>query len=171
MSAAAVSAVLDPETCLRSLTNCLGEVSDTTYAAGPRSVARGGEPLRLSEEPSEYFIAYGVNHEASGKATYANLVVQNQARQAGVADFTSRQMARSAERYLPGHPDADKLFAVKVARACQQEPYCIEVPTSFPGVGLDESLLFVFRAYLEPGRSVASAPSELLTERVLYVVP
>lgn len=170
-SAPIVAAALDPMRCLDTLSNCLGEVSDTTYSAGPPRAESGGTPLRLSDHPSDYFIAYGVNHEASGKATYSNVVVQNQAKQAGVVDFTSRQMRGSAQRYLGDHPDADKLFAVKIARACADEPNCIEVPTTFPGVGLEEDLGFVFRAYLEPGHSVSSAPSELLTERVLHVLP
>jgi hypothetical protein len=43
------------------------------------------------------------------------------------------------------------------------------VPTAFSGVGLDQDISCVFRAYLEPGRSVSAGPAELLTERVLHV--
>jgi hypothetical protein len=132
-------------------------------------VARGGPPTRLSADPNDFYIAFGVNHEAASKATYSNVVVANQARQAGVVSFTSRQMPGSAELYLPEHPDVAKLFAVQIARDCAARQFCVEVPVGFPGVDIDADLNFVFRAYLEPGRSVSSAPAELLTERVLHV--
>lgn len=171
LSARVISSRLDPKRCRDTLVNCYGEVSDTTYALGP--VGPNGQPseLRLRDDPADYFIAYGVNHEAAGTATYSNVVVQNQAKQAGITDFTSRQMPGSAAQYLPNSGDADKLFVVKIARDCQRASYCIEVPTEFPGVALDENLRFIFRAYLKPGQSVSSAPSELLTERVLHVTP
>jgi hypothetical protein len=168
-SAATVASVLDPSKCLAQLSNCMGDISDTTYSAGPLAVARGGPPSRLSADAHDFYIAFGVNHEAAGKATYANVVVQNQARQAGVVGFTSRQMPGSAQVYLPDHPDAPKLFAVKITRDCAEQPFCLEVPVGFPGVDIDADQSFVFRAYLEPGRSVSSAPEELLTERVLHV--
>jgi hypothetical protein len=96
-SAATVTGMLDPSRCLAQLSNCMGDVSDTTYSGGPLAAARGGPPTRLSADPDDFYIAYGVNHEAAGKATYSNVVVQNQARQAGVVGFTSRQMPGSAE--------------------------------------------------------------------------
>jgi hypothetical protein len=161
--------MLNPSRCLAQLSNCMGEVHDTTYSGGPLPVARGGAPSRLSADAHDFYVAFGVNHEAAGKATYSNVVVQNQARQAGVVAFTSRQMPGSAQVYLRDHPDAAKLFAVKIARNCSGQPFCIEVPVGFPGVDLDADLNFVFRAYLEPGRTVSSAPEELLTERVLHV--
>jgi hypothetical protein len=168
-SAATLARMFDPSRCLAQLTNCLGDISDTTYSGGPLAAARGGPPTRLSADPHDFYVAFGVNHEATGKATYANVVVQNQARQAGVAAFTSRQMLGSAQAYLPDHPDAAKLFAVKITRDCTGQLFCLEVPVGFPGVDIDSDQLFVFRAYLEPGRSVSSAPEELVTERVLHV--
>lgn len=42
------------------------------------------------------------------------------------------------------------------------------VPTGEPGVPLDGSLLFVFRTYLEPGRTVRPDASEVLVERVWH---
>lgn len=168
-SAATVTGMFDPKRCLAQLSNCKGDVSDTTYSGGPRAVARGGPLSRLSADAQDFYVAFGVNHEAAGKATYSNLVVANQAREAGVVGFTSRQMPSSAEVYLPDHADASKLFAVKIMRDCAGQSFCLEVPIGFPGVDLDADLTFVFRAYLEPGHSVSSAPQELLTERVLHV--
>ena len=169
--AALISSTFDPAVCMRDLTECKGEVSDTTYSAGPLEVTTFGGSLRLTEDPADFFIAFGVNHQAAGKATYSNVVVTNWNKQAGVASLDSRNMSGSAEQYLPGHPDADQLFVVKVARSCGTEPHCIEVPTTFPGVALDQDIVFLFRAYLEPGSTVSPGPTEILTERVLHYVP
>jgi len=38
-------------------------------------------------------------------------------------------------------------------------------------VELDENLILSFRAYLQPGHTVSSAPEELATERVLHFLP
>ena len=76
-------------------------------------------------------------------------------------------MPGSVDRYLPDHPDADQLFALKVARDCGADAYCLEIPTGFPGVDPDQDLQFLGRAYIQPGTSVAPAAGELMTERVI----
>lgn len=167
----AVGTIIDPERCLETLFNCLGDTSDTVYNAGPIAVVQGVGELLLSADPGDYFIAFGVNHEATGKATYSNVVVNHAAKQAGIASFESPDMPGSAAKYLPDHPDADQLFAVKITRDCAGEDHCVEVPTEFPGVPLDESLVFLFRAYLEPGKEVSTSWQEILVERVVHVTP
>jgi hypothetical protein len=127
--------------------------------------------LFLTDAPGERIVALGVNHAAFGRATYSNMVVMNSARLAGVAAMTSEQMRGSADALLPDDPDAEYLYAVSIMRDCGDEPYCVEVPTGFPGVDLDEALSFAFRAYVQPGASVSPAPRELIVERLLHVVP
>jgi len=167
LSAQGVGLAIEPQRCIDNLTPCQGEVSDTTYSAGPRSFIIGQTPNRLAADSGDYFMIYGVNHEATGNAIYSNVVVQNANRQAGIAALTSREMAGSTDAYLPDHPDADQLFAAKVARDCAQQDHCIEVPTGFPGIDPDEDIMFLGRSYIKPGTSVAPAASDLLTERVL----
>ncbi|MEZ4327651.1 MAG: hypothetical protein R3B40_20700 [Polyangiales bacterium] len=174
LSASTISLVLRSEGCLQNLGNCLGEISDTVYSAGPVSLAGGGgasEALFLTDTPGERIVAMGVNHAAFGRATYSNMVVMHSARLAGVAAMTSDEMRGSAAALRPDDPDAEYLFAVSIMRECGDEPYCLEVPTGFPGVDLDEALSFAFRAYVQPGASVSPAPRELLVERVLHVIP
>lgn len=168
VSARLMAEALAPSTCIASLKNCAGEVSDTVYASGPAEVMLGGT-LTLGAAPAEYFLAYGVNHAAAGMAVYSNFVVSNWGKRAGVAAVDSTNMVGSADRYLPDHPDRDKLFVVKVTRACGGEPYCLEIGTGFPGVPLDTSITFTGRAYLSPGRAVSPNPLALLTERVVHV--
>lgn len=170
-TAAQVAATLAPAGCIARLANCLGEVSDTVYAAGPLDVVLGGGALTLADDPGDYFLVFGVNHEAAGLATYSNVVVTHWAKRAGVLAFESPAMVGSAAAYLPDHPDRDRLFVVTIARRCGGAPYCLELPTSFPGVPLDQTLAFLFRAYLAPGAALAPDPAALVTERVIHVTP
>jgi hypothetical protein len=174
LSANALSLLLRSEGCIANDGNCLGEISDTVYSAGPISASGGGGPadtLFLGAAPGERLVAMGVNHAAFGRATYSNVVVMNSGRLMGVAAMTHDAMRGSADAYLPDDPDADYLFAVTIARDCGDEAYCLEVPTEFPGVALDEALSLAFRAYVQPGSSVSPAPRELLVERVVHVLP
>ena len=116
-------------------------------------------------------MVYGVNHVAADKAIYSNFVVYTEKQRIGVAAVTDDEMRGSAERFLPGHTDVDSLFAYTVRRDCGAQPFCLTLPTEFPGVPLDESLFFIFRAYINPGLTVSADPSELLAERVVLVQP
>ncbi|MCE9576648.1 MAG: hypothetical protein K8W52_26105 [Deltaproteobacteria bacterium] len=170
-SAALVGTRIAPAACIARTTDCLGEVSDTVYGAGPLDVVIASGTLLLPDDPDDYFIVFGVNHEAAGLATYANVVVTYWAKRAGIAAFESPDMVGSADRYLPTHPDRDRLFAVTIKRHCAGEVHCLEIPTTFPGVPLDQTVAFLFRAYLAPGSTVAPDPNALITERVIHVTP
>jgi hypothetical protein len=172
LSASAISILLRSEACLANTSNCLGEISDTVYSAGPISAAgTAADTLVLGNAPGERLVVMGVNHAAFGRATYSNMVVMNSRRLMGVAAMTHEEMRGSADAYLGDDPDAEYLYAVSVMRACGDEAYCVEVPTEFPGVALDEPLSLAFRAYVQPGASVSPAPRELVVERVVHVLP
>ncbi len=162
-----VSLALDPEQCLASSGECLGDNSDTTYAVGPLEVAAGDGVLTLG--PDEAFIVFGVNHAVTGKATYSNMSVYAQAKGAGVVGLTDDEMRGSAERFLPDHPDRDALWAYELRRDCGGKPDCLELPTDFPGATASENIFFIFRAYLQPGSTVSAGHDEILTERVIKV--
>ena len=155
-----------PRSCIGTLASCRGDTSDSVYATVPLDGAH-----MLSDDPHDYFIVYGVNHEAAGLATYSNVVVTSSAWPAALASVESPYMAGGADRYLPDHPDRDKLFAFKVSRACGYEPGCLEVGSGFLGLPLDASYAFLFRAYLAPGSTVSPDPAALLTEHVIHVLP
>jgi hypothetical protein len=163
-----VALAIDPERCISTLSSCLGDNSDATYAAGPITAFLGAESLTLGED--EAFIVYGVNHAATGKAEYSAAAVYAQAKRAGVLTFNDAEMVGSAARYLPEHPEVDKLFAFEVRRDCSGHEGCVELSTGFPGVGLEESLFFMFRAYVNPGLAVSPGPGELRTERVIKLL-
>ena len=90
--------------------------------------------FKLRETVDEYIIVYGVNHQKTGKATYANFSVYVEptfgtGREIGLGSVADPKFAGSAEVYLgPDDPDADMLYAFKIARHCPAgDPYCLQV--------------------------------------------
>jgi len=142
-----------------------GESRDTTYLRC--------DTFTLGDTPDEFIIVYGVNHAASGKATYSNCNFYGEAGWNGVAGILSTEYAGSAEEYLPGNPLAKYLYVCKFARSCGPEKTCVAVPTGpeAHGVALDEPAFIAFRAYIEPATRVGPAYSELLYDRVIKFTP
>ena len=153
----------------------MGGSRDTNYLATyPNFKLRTGE--------DEFVIVYGVNHQATGKATYSSLSLYADAELwFGVGTRTSNQFGDSARRYLPDDPDADMLYAFKVARDCQGEAYCMEVdmdledidgvPYDCPDLEDGDEMFFIFRSYMEPATKVAPDDNELLYDQAIYFGP
>ncbi len=138
-----------------------GESRDTSYLRS--------DTLTLGNNPDELVIAYGINHTAIGKATYANCNYYGEKGWNGVAGIYSTEYAGSAESYLPDNPMAKYLYVCKFVRNCDSEKNCVTVPTG-PGafgVGLDEPAFIGFRAYLEPSTKVGPINTELVYDRVI----
>lgn len=153
----------DPEACIETGAPCLGDNRDALHPS------LGAEAFTILNRDSVYVI--GVDHVATGKATYASASVYALSHLVGVAAVTSEDWSGSAERFLPGDPDASALFAWRVARDCAGDAYCLEVPTGTcpSGAGLLQLLTVVFRVYVEPGHATAPDPGLLVRERVLHV--
>jgi hypothetical protein len=150
-------------------------VQTETYVAGESrdTVYLRSDTLTLGDNPGEFVIVYGVNHAATGKATYANCNFYGEAGWNGVVGIYSTEYAGSAEPYLPGNPMAKYLYVCKFARSCGPEKTCVAVPTGpkAHGVQLNEPAFIGFRAYLEPATKVGPAFTELLYERVIKFSP
>ena len=150
-------------------------VQTETYVAGESrdTVYLRSDSLTLGDNPDEFVIVYGVNHAATGKATYANCNFYGEAAWNGVAGIYSTEYAGSAEPYLPGNPSAKYLYVCKFVRSCGSEKTCVPVPTGpkAHGVQLDEPAFIGFRAYLEPATRVGPAYTELLYDRVIKFSP
>jgi len=146
-------------------------VQTETYVAGESrdTVYLRSDTLTLGDDPDEFAIVYGVNHAATGKATYANCNFYGEAGWNGVTGIYNTEYARSAEPYLPGNPLAKYLYVCKFARSCGSDKTCIAVPTGpkAHGVGLDEPAFIGFRAYMEPATRVGPINTELLYDRVI----
>jgi hypothetical protein len=125
-----------------------GEGSDTPYLRTSLS----GEAANFTLGSDDMVVVYGVNHAATGLATYSNFGVygdwvtcscQDNPMQYvfgcgdrswnGVASMTSHVFTGSAEEYIPGDPMAPYLYAVKVQRQPPQDKhdkYVVVVPTN-----------------------------------------
>ena len=146
-------------------------VQTETYVAGESrdTVYLRSDTFTLGDDPDEFVIVYGVNHAASGKATYSNCSFYGEAGWNGVAGIYSTEYTGSAEEYLPGNPLAKYLYVCKFARSCGTEKTCVVVPTGpeAHGVKLDEPAFVAIRAYLEPATKVGPAYTELLYDRAI----
>jgi hypothetical protein len=126
----------------------------------------------LSDDPNEFVIAYGVNHEASEKATFTSFTVYGADIWNGVGGVTSDQYP-TADEYLPGNPNAKRLYAYKIGRRCDGEN-CYRVPgpgLKAHGIELDQPIFMIFRVYCEPGTKVGPAKTEILWDRAIKFSP
>jgi hypothetical protein len=159
--------VIEGFDCIANGTLCLGDNHDAVYLDAIPILASG----KLPDAPSDFFVIFGVNHEAAGKAAYSNASIYYRNKALGVAGIDSTKMKGSAELYLPNHPQASLLYAIKIARSCGEDQHCLEVPVTFPGVPLDQELSMTFRVYLEPQTGTAPSSSEILFDRVIRLGP
>ncbi len=164
----------------QSRINTMGDTRDAAYFSTIEVAAwtnpqdsRRAAAFPLGNDPNEFFIVYGVNHEASGKASYANCAFYGLQFLNGVASVDSRTYRGSAEDYLPGDPMAPYLYAWKVARNSNGDLHCTVLPTGpmHYGIALDEDVIVFFRAYLEPATAAGPAPNELVFDRVIRFRP
>ena len=172
----------------------LGVTRDTNYLATYPG-------FMLREDEDEFVIVYGVNHERTGKATYAAVGAYSDLdRWFGMGSTLSRDFGDSAREYLPGDPEADRFYVLKVARYCGEgEDYCMQIDQpkfldlwgnpykTHPDCSLDnlateeydpspfnldeQKLFFIFRSYMEPATLVGPDDNELLYDRAIYFGP
>lgn len=142
-------------------------------------------------------VVYGVNHAATGLATYSSLSVYGDwltsqcsppASQFaywygcgdpiwnGVAGMVSKDFGQSAERYLPGHPLARYLYAVRLLRTPptdSSEKHWVVVPSesdrgSSYRIALDRPITVGYRAYLNPATSAGPDYGDIIPDRALW---
>ncbi|HVN77020.1 MAG TPA: hypothetical protein VMT19_11930 [Thermoanaerobaculaceae bacterium] len=122
-----------------------------------------------------FAIIYGVDHAATGKATYSSVSVYlDQKLNIGVASADSADFAgfpHTANPYLPGDTAADKFYVWQVRRDCTGFSACLEAkslePTCEGKVAADAPVRVGFRAYAEPATRVGPADAELVYDRVI----
>jgi hypothetical protein len=152
----------DPNTCIEKNRFCAGDNRDTNYPLMA--------PRDLFPTDDDFYVVFGVDHQVSGKTTYANFSVYAVEHLVGIASIASDQYPGSAQRYLlPTDPDAPKLYAWKIARACNGEMHCLEIPKGACPTGIDNGAmgLIAFRTYLEPTTKTAPDMATLVRDRIL----
>jgi hypothetical protein len=121
-------------------------------------------PLTLADDPEDFVIAYGVNHQATGKAAYSNAILFGTDNDDPAALVDSSMMVGSARDYLGDHPDVDLLFAWTFSRNCDGAVHCSQVEAACPGMGMAEPGAIHFRAYLDPETGTHPLASETILD-------
>jgi hypothetical protein len=130
--------------------------------------------ITLGNDTNEFIVVYGVNHVATGKATYSNFAVYGADVWNGVRAITDEDFNGSAEEYLPDNPNAKYLYVYKLARNCSEgDQYCYEVPygVGVHGIELGQPLFVFWRAYLENTTKTGPAYSEIVYDRAIKFDP
>lgn len=129
-----------------------------------------------------FALVYGVDHAATGKASYSSLSVYlDKMLAAGFAGADSadfRAHPNTARQYLPGEPGIEKFYVWKVARHCNGDPRCSEatVPAAKMAacggkIAADAPVRIAFRSYAEPATQVGPSDPEILYEHVIVSRP
>lgn len=157
----------------------LGDTRDALYL-GAGNLPEFGLTDDLTLKQGEFLIAYGLNHMATGKATYVNLnsYTSGPSKMALGSAFPI-DLAGSAYQY-PG-ADGEFTYAYKISRDCEVgEDYCLPVKVPVDGctnkdgseILTDDSPLgVIFRIYLEPVTSIGAAFPEVVYDKLIKFTP
>jgi hypothetical protein len=131
---------------------------------------------RITLADDEFLVVYGVNHVATGKASYASVnVYASEFAKISIGQIFHNQFANTAAPYLPnGDPAVRTLYAYKASRNCGDEPNCLPLRVdSCPRLTIDDHTVlgFFFRMYLEPATRVGAAMPEIVYDRVMKFSP
>jgi len=129
--------------------------------------------ITLGNDTDEFIVVYGVNHVATGKATYSNFALYGADAWNGVGAITDLDFSGTAEEYLPDNPNAKYLYVYRLARDCEGDPNCFEVPFGVGayGIDLDQPLMIAFRIYMEKSTKVGPSYSEIVYDRAIKFDP
>ena len=125
--------------------------------------------ITLGNDTNEFIIVYGVNHVATGKVMYQNFALYGADVWNGVGMISDLDFNGTAEEYLPDNPNAKYLYVYKVARNCEGDPHCYELPYGMGayGIELDQPLFIFWRMYLEEATKTGPSYSEIVYDRAI----
>jgi len=129
--------------------------------------------VTLGNDTNEFIIIYGVNHVATGKATYSSATIYGADGWNGVGAIHDANFNGTAEEFLPDNPNAKYLYVYKIARNCNGDLNCFEVPTGpgAYGIALDRPLMIFWRMYLEKATKTGPSYSEIVYDRAIKFDP
>lgn len=153
--------VPDPDACINGTAVCAGDNRDTTYPGTP--------PRVLFKDDDDFYVVFGANHQVTGKTAYSNVSVYALEKLVGIKSVASNEYPGSAAKYVPSDAQVGKLYAWKIARKCNGEAFCMEIPKGACPTGIENGALgnITFRTYLEPSSKTAPDPATLVGDRVL----
>ena len=131
----------------------------------------------ITLDDDEFLMVYGVNHVATGKATYMNFNIYASRPEDGkvpIGGADDTTFAGSAAAHLPSDPAAGLMYAFKVSRNCGNEPNCLPLALDdCPRLTIDKDTVLglLFRMYMEPATKVGAAMPEILYDRIIKFSP
>ncbi len=152
---------------------------DTIYVGSGTDVFPNNLDYDIRLTDNEFLIIYGINHTATGKASYMNLNAYAKPSQLAIGSIFDTDFAHSADAYLPiGDPAASLMFAYKISWQCGVEPFCLQMSSGDcarlqldgPEHAADREktqLAFGTRSYLEPVTNVGPAFTEVVYHRMI----
>jgi hypothetical protein len=145
--------------------DALGDIRDTVYLNTTNTI--------LGDTPGESIIVYGVNHVATGKATYANFGLYGLKALNGIQGVSNHDYTGTAEEYIPDNPNAQYLYVARITREDDGGVATSVIPSGIGAHGIEpDELCFVgYRAYVEPETSVGPAWNELVYDRAIKISP
>jgi len=139
-------------------------------------ITQFGSNQRVTLADDEFLVVYGVNHVATGKASYASVnVYASEYAKLSIGQVFHDKFPGTAAQYLPtGEAAVDMLYALKASRNCGSEPNCIPLRVDdCPRLKLesDTALGFFYRMYLEPATRTGAAIQEIVYDRAIKFSP
>jgi hypothetical protein len=145
--------------------DALGDNRDTIYLNTTTTL--------LGDNPGECIIVYGVNHAATGKATYANFGLYGITALNGIQGVSNHDYTGTAEEFLPDNPNAQYLYVAKISRENDGEQSTSVISSGIGAYGIEpDELCFVgYRMYVEPETSVGPVWNEIAYDRAMKINP
>lgn len=117
----------------------------------------------------------GLNHVATGLASYMNVAPSDPIQRLGLASWDDQELVGSADSMMAGGPYSglsNMFFIASYSRNCTGLPYCKEIPTSGSrGIPLTRSMIVFLRAYVNPVTGVGANASSMVTFRTVVATP
>ena len=129
--------------------------------------------VTLSNDPNDFIIVYGVNHVATGKATYSNIGAFGADIYNGIGAISNLDFNGTADARLPGNANVKYPYVYKITRHANGDSHSFEVPTG-PGaydIRLDQPLFIQWRSYLEAATKTGLSYSEIVYDRAIKFDP
>lgn len=168
---------VDPIFCSTEGKTCVYDSPDALYSSFPcdfsPSVLRNSNcEIDLGPANSNDVVMWlGVDHTLVGDKTLASYFSAESQTFIGSNDekfsLVGLYTQGSANQYLQ-RQQADKLYAVKITRSCNNTPYCVAVP--YLGTGSNETgFVIVGRIYLDKATGSGPNPANLIPATLLWL--
>ncbi|HEY3520540.1 MAG TPA: hypothetical protein VGK80_05800 [Rhodanobacteraceae bacterium] len=156
--------------CITELSECTGDNYDSLYSHDTAIVR--------VKSLQDFVIVVGVNHQETGKATYANFAVYDSKKLASIVSITDSDLTKQSAFYHAGVTNPrdprvkqyQDLYAYMFSYDCAGKQYCTAIPppTESDPVGLQPGAPFFVlgRSYMEPHTLVRPSGAEVVHHQV-----